>query len=175
MKKKTIKKWMYDFILSICILVVVVAAVIYSYILESPRVTLFLARPDTYMGLWFGVLAILALMLMARALKMRKTPEGQEPGAPIWSGLAVYTVAVMFVYLLTLKYLGFVLGSFLMLWALTAVYTFNIGEKKKDWHDKKVLTVELVKTCLFSLAASFATYYVFTHLLTSRLPAFSLF
>lgn len=175
MKKNILKKWMYDFILSICILVIVVIAVIYSYILQSPRVTLFLARPDTYMGMWFIILAILALMLMARALKMRKTPEGQEPGDPIWCAMGIYTAVVLFVYLLTIELLGFVVGSTLMLWALTLVYTFNIGETKKNWRDKKLFVKELVKTGVFSLAASLITYYVFTNILTSKLPTFSLF
>lgn len=175
MKKTRLKKWMYDFILSICILIIVVIAVIYSYILQSPRVDLFLARPDTYMGMWFIILAILALLLMARALKMRKTSEGQEPGNPIWCAIGVYTAAVLFLYLLTIELLGFVLGSTLMLWALTFVYTFNIGETKKNWRDKQLLAKELVKTGVFSLAASLITYYVFTNILTSKLPTFSLF
>lgn len=175
MRKNALKKWMYDLILSIFILAVVVIAVIYSYILQSPRVDLFLARPDTYMGMWFIFLALLALMLMARALKMRKTPEGQEPGEPIWCALGIYTALVLLLYLLTLERLGFVLGSTLMLWALTLVYTFNLGEVKKDWRDRKLFLKELVKSGVFSVAASLVIYYVFTHVLTSRLPAFSLF
>lgn len=175
MKKRTLKRWTYDFILSVCILIVVVVAVIYSYILQSPRVTLFLARPDTYMGMWFIILAILALLLMARALKMRKTPEGQAPGAPVWCALGIYTAVVLFLYLLTIEQLGFVVGSVLMLWALTFVYSFSIREVKKDWRDRKVFVKELIKTGVFSLAASLITYYVFTNVLTSKLPTFSLF
>ena len=71
--------------------------------------------------------------------------------------------------------LGFVLGSTLMLWALTLVYTFNLGEVKKDWRDRKLFLKEFAKSGVFSLAASLVIYYVFTHVLTSRLPVFSLF
>lgn len=158
MRKNVLKKWMYDLILSICILVVVVIAVIYSYILQSPRVDLFLARPDTYMGMWFIILALLAFMLLARALKMRKTPEGQEPGDPIWCTQGAYTALVLFLYLLTLERLGFILGSTLMLWALTLVYTFSLGAVKKDWRNRKLFFKELAKSGAFSLASSLVTY-----------------
>lgn len=175
MKKVTLKKWMYDFILSIVILVVVAAALIYSYILESPRVDLFLARPDTYMALWFGILALLALVLMRRALKARKTPEGQADGAAIWCGVGVVTVVILLIYLLALEYLGFLLSSTLMLWVLSVVYTFNIGVVKKNWKDKKVFVKELIKTGVFSFATSYITFWIFTSVLTSKLPTFSLF
>lgn len=175
MKKITLKKWMYDFILSIAILIVVAAALVYSYVLESPRVTLFLARPDTYMAMWFIILAILALILMFRALKARKTSEGQADGIAIWCGVGVVTVIILFVYLLTLEYLGFFLGSALMLWTITMTYTFNIGVVKKDWRDKRLFVKELVKTGVFSFAASYITFWIFTSVLTSKLPTFSLF
>lgn len=175
MKKITLKKWMYDFILSIAILVVVVAALVYSYLLESPRVDLFLARPDTYMALWFGILAILAFILMARSLKARKTPEGQADGVAIWCGVGIVTAVILFVYLLTLELLGFLLGSTLMLWTITMVYTFNIGVVKKNWRDKKLFVKELIKTGIFSFVTSYITFYIFTSVLTSKLPTFSLF
>ena len=175
MKKVTLKKWMYDFILSIVMLLVVAAALIYSYILESPRVDLFLARPDTYMALWFIILAILSVLLMGRALKARKTSEGQADGIAIWGGMGVFTTVVLFVYLLTLKYMGFFLNSALMLWVLTLVYTFNIGVVKKDWKDKKLFVKELIKTGVFSFASSYITYWLFTNILTSKLPTFTLF
>lgn len=175
MKKITLKKWMYDFILSIAMLIVVAAALVYSYILESPRVDLFLARPDTYMAMWFILLAILAVILMCRALKTRKTPEGQAEGVAIWCGIGIATVVILFFYLLTLKHLGFLLGSTLMLWSITMIYTFNIGVVKKNWKDKKLFVRELIKTGAFSFAASYITYYIFTNVLTSKLPTFSLF
>ena len=175
MKKNPIKKWMYDFILGICMLALVAVALIYSDILDSPRVTLFLARPDTYMALWLLLLALLSVLLITRSLKLRKTEEGQEPGMPIWGSMAVFTAAVLFLYLLLLKPIGFFLDSVLMLWALTLVYTFNIGAVKKDWRDKKLFVRELIKSGVFSVIASAATYYIFTNILTSKLPTFSLF
>ena len=175
MKKNGLKKWMYDFILGICMLLVVIAALIYSYILESPRVTLFLARPDVYMALWLVLLAFLACLLILRALKQRKTPEGQEPGAPIWGSMAVFTAVVLLFYLLLIKILGFTLDSILMLWLLTLVYTFNIGTEKKNWRDKKVFFKEFIKSGIFAVVSGVLIYYIFTSVLTSKLPTFSLF
>ena len=175
MKKIVLKKWMYDFILSIAMLVLIAVALVYSYILESPRVTLFLARPDTYMALWLIVLAVLSLLLLRRSLKARKTTDGQQPGAAIWCGLGVFTVAAMLIYLLLLKHLGFFLDSAVLMWVYALVYTFNIGSVKKNWHDKKLFVKELIKTGIFASASSGATYWVFIYLLSAKLPEFSLF
>ena len=175
MKQYKLKKWMYDFILGICILFAVVAALIYSYILESPRVTIFLARPDVYMALWLILLAVLAVLLIVRSLKQRNTPEGQADGVAIWGSMAVFTAVVMLAYLLLIKKLGFTIDSILMLWCLTLVYTFNIGAVKKDWRNKALFLKEFIKTGIFSITTSLLIYYIFTTILTSKLPKFSLF
>ena len=91
------KKWMYDFILGAAILLLSVTALVYSGTLESSWVTLFLARPDVYMALWLVVLALLAVLLMVRALRQRKTREGQERRTPIWTSLPAVTAVVLFV------------------------------------------------------------------------------
>jgi hypothetical protein len=169
------KKWMYDFLLSVCMLALITAALVYSYFLESPRITLFLARPDTYMAMWLILLAVLAFMLMARALKARKTQAGQQQGAAIWSRTGLLTTAILFVYLLILKPLGFLLDSVLMLWSLSALYTVQSYHSKRNYRDRKVLLPMLLRTGIFSLIASYATFWVFTSALSSKLPTFSLF
>lgn len=175
MKKLVLKRWMYDFILSICLLAFAAGALIYSYVLESPRVELFLARPDTYLALWLIVLSALSVMLMVRSLRARRTDKGREVGEGIWCGLGVFTVAALLLYLLALNHLGFLLDSILLLWIISGVYTFQIGVKKKNWRDKKVLAAELIKTGVFSLLSSGLTYWIFTNVLSTRLPEFSLF
>ncbi|GHV55596.1 hypothetical protein FACS1894206_10030 [Deltaproteobacteria bacterium] len=175
MKNRNLKKWMYDFLLSICSLIVVVACLIHTMVLEPHRVKLFLARPDTYMALWLAIMGILCLLLMRRALVARKTEEGQQDSAPIWSSLGVFTVVVLGVYLLFLELMGFILSSTLLMWALSGVYTFRIGAKKNDFRDKKVLTAMLIKTGIFSFVTSYFTYWIFTAILSASLPTFSLF
>lgn len=169
------KKWKYDLVLSISMLAIIAAALVYSYLLESPRITLFLARPDTYMALWLILLGILALMLMARALKARKTEAGQQPGAAIWGRMGIFTAVVLLVYLMVLKPLGFFLDSVLMLWLLSAMYSVRADRNKRDYKKGRVLTVMLVKTGVFSVVASYATFWIFTSVLSSKLPTFSLF
>lgn len=169
------RKWLYDFILGAAVLLLSIAAFIYSSTLEDSRITLFLARPDVYMALWLGVLTLLAVLLMARAVRRRKTGEGQERRAPIWTPLPTVTVAVLLVYLLILDKLGFVLDSIAMLWILTFLYSMNSGEAGKNWHDKKIVARELAASGAFAVVCGVVTYYVFTEILSIRLPAFGLF
>lgn len=169
------KKWLHDFILGAAMLLLSIAALIYSFTLEGSRVALFLARPDVYMALWLGALALLSILLMARALRRRKTEEGQERRAPIWTSLPTVTAVVLFIYLLVLDKLGFILDSIVMLWVLTFLYSMNNGEAGKDWHDKKTVAKELGKSGTFAVVCCIAVYYVFTEVLSVRLPVFSLF
>lgn len=169
------KQWFYDFVLGAVILLFSIAALVYSSTLEDSWATLFLARPDVYMALWLGVLALLAVLLMMRALRQRRTAQGQERRAPIWTSLPIATVAVLFVYLLVLDKLGFILDSVIMLWVLTFLYSMNSGEKGRDWHDKKTVTKELGKSGVFAVACGIVVYCVFTGILSTRLPTFSLF
>lgn len=169
------KKWLYDFILGAAVLFLSIAALVYSGTLEDSWVTLFLARPGVYMALWLGALALLAALLMARALRRRKTEEGQECRAPIWTSLPIVTAAVLFVYLLVLDKLGFILDSVTMLWTLAFLYSMNSGEEGRNWRDKKTVAKELAASGVFAVVCGVAVYYVFTGILSVRLPVFSLF
>lgn len=163
------ERWKRDVILSISILVFSFAAIVYSIILESPRVKIFLARPDTYMGLWLAFMALLAVMLLIRALKARKTDGTILP--PIWDNVGVFTVVVLFIYLLLINVLGFFLDSFLMLWLLIGVYSNSIGDRAKG----KALALIIVKSGVFSLLTSYFTTILFTDILAADLPVFTLF
>jgi hypothetical protein len=163
------KRWKRDLILSISILIFSFAAIVYSVILESPRIKIFLARPDTYMGLWLGIMALLAVLLLVRALKARKSDETVLP--KIWDSTGVFTVVVLFIYLLLINVLGFFLDSFLMLWILVGVYSNSIGDKAKG----KALGLIVVKSGVFSLLASYLTTKLFTDILAADLPVFTLF
>ncbi len=158
-------------ILSISILVFVFASIVYAVILESPRINIFLARPDTYMGLWLAIMALLSTLLLIRALKTRKMDETVLP--KIWNNIGIFTVIVLFLYLLLINVLGFFLGSFLMLWVLVGVYSNNIGDQTKA--KGKALALIIIKSCVFSLLASYLTTQLFTDFLSAKLPAFTLF
>ncbi len=163
------KRWKRDMILSVAILVSVFAATVYSILLKSPRIKIFLARPDTYMGLWLAILALLAVLLLIRAQKARKTDETILP--KIWDNIGIFTVVVLFLYLLLIDILGFFLNSFLMLWILVDTYSLKICDKPTT--KGKVLI--LIKSGVFSLVTSYATTKLFTEVLSAKLPIFSLF
>ena len=168
------KKWMYDVILGVVILICAGVALLYSYTVEVSRETYFLARPDTYMALWLILLMLLAVLLVARGIRQRKTGEGQTRVRPIWTKLPLITVGVLFFYLLFLNRLGFILDSIWMLWLLIFVYTMNSGDKSLRDGAKRIL-VEAAKSGIFAVASSMIIYYVFTEILSTQLPTFHLF
>lgn len=169
------KKWQYDFLLSTGIMIFVLVALFYSYILDSPRITVFLARPDTYMAMWLIIFAFLAILLMARALKIKETEEGQKRLPSIWQSMPIITAVILFVYLLILKKIGFLIDSILMLWSLSYIYTIDSQKKENGKYRKKICLFVVIKTGVFAVICSGAIYYVFTKILSSKLPVFTLF
>lgn len=169
------KKWLREFLLGMVMFILAIVSLVYSYTLETTWGTVFLARPDLYLGLWMVVLAFLAFLLMVRAWKQRKTPEGQEQCLPLWTSLPVITVAAMFVYLVALDKIGFVLDSIAVFGLLTFLYSMNRGEEGKGWRDKKTVAKELITSGVFAVVCSIVVYSVFTGVLSTRLPVFSLF
>ena len=170
-----VKKWINDCILGLAVLVLALVALVYSASLKKSWITVFLARPDVYMAIVLGILTLLALLLVIRALRERKTEAGQERRAPIWTAVPVWTAGILFVYLLLLEKLGFLLDSIWMLWALTFLYSMNSGEEGRNWHNRSAIAREAVKTGLFSVVSSLTMYFVFTKVLSARLPSFDLF
>ena len=171
------KRWLRDVCLAAGILVVAIIAIVYAIRLDAPRATYLLARADMYMILILGVVCVLSLMLILRALRMKGTEAGDTVLEPLWDKLNIMTALALFVYLLVLEKLGFILSSITLLWLLSFFYTRkdDIVRKGKDYKDKKVIVSALVKTLIFSVIASVVTYYVFTALLGTKLPTFNLF
>lgn len=166
------KKWQRDFALGCSLLIVAIVVLIYSYMLDSPRTTLFLARPDTYMALWLIILSILSILLMIRAWKSKKTEDGNRDCTAIWNPVGVATVCILVLYLLVLKKLGFILSSTVMLSLLFTIYSLKVKEEPKDI--KQVLRIVITNT-LISVVICVLIYYLFTTVLSTKLPKFSLF
>lgn len=166
------KKWVNNLILGSVVLILTLASLVYSAILENSWIEEFLARPGVYMALVLGVLALLALLLVIRGWQQRKTEAGQAYQPPIWTATPICTVVILFIYLLVLDKLGFILDSIAMLWSLMFLYSMESGKDRKD---KKIVIKEAVKSGLFAIAFSLAVYCVFTKILSTRLPVFRLF
>lgn len=169
---KSMKKWQRDFALGSSLLIVAIVVLIYSYMLDSPRTTLFLARPDTYMALWLVILGMLSVLLMIRAWKSRETEDGNRDCPVIWNPVGVATVCILVVYLLVLKKLGFILSSTVMLSLLFTIYSLRVMEKPKEI--KQVLRMVIFNT-LISAVLCVLIYYLFTMVLSTKLPKFNLF
>lgn len=167
------KKWENDFMQGLVILGLTLAALIYSTSLEKSWITDFLARPDIYMVLALSILALLALLLVIRALWQRRTDAGQERAVSIWTTIPIWTASILFAYILLLDKLGFVLDSVWMLWVLTFLYSNR--KEGRNRRDRGAIVKEMVKTGLFAIVSSLAVYLVFTKILSTRLPTFDLF
>lgn len=168
------KKWVNDLILGSVILILALVLLVYSVVLENSWIEEFLARPGVYMALALGALALLALLLIIRAWRQRNTEAGQVYQSPLWTTVPIWTVGILLIYILLLDKLGFLFDSIWMLWALTFLYSINSKETDKNRHDRKMIFREAVKTGLFSVFSVLAVYFVFTKILSARLPMFDL-
>ena len=169
------KKWTYDLILGICVLAVSLGCIVYAVIVSDPRATYFLARADTYLGLIFGLLTLLSLLLILRAWNSRNAESGQQTVEPIWDKLTLVTVVSLFAYMLLLRSIGFIFDSLLLMWLLSFLYSVKAHRGKGEPVNRKFWLKTLGATGIFSLAATFSTYYIFVELLNTKLPKFSLF
>lgn len=169
------KRWFSDFVTGMVIFILAVAGLVNSTTLDEGWFNEFLARPDVYMALILGLLLLLALLLVIRALRQRKVEEGQERQSTIWTSLPLWTVCILFVYLLILEKIGFILDSVWMLWLLTFLYSMNSDEADKDWSDWKIIMRETIKSGIFSVICCLVIYFIFTEVLSARLPVFALF
>lgn len=173
-KGSLMKKWKSDLILGAVVLTLSLGGILYSVLLQSPRSTYFLARADSYLGLILGILSLLSVMLIVRALKSRSTESGQETMEAIWDKPTVVTAVSLLVYMFVIGYLGFILSSIVLMWLLSYMYARKAEHGDKT-QDKKVKLKTAAVTLAFSLAATFCTYWVFVGLLSTKLPKFSLF
>lgn len=72
------KKWIQDLVLGIVLLVFSVVSFVYAYIMQDASAKYFLARADTYILLWTGILGILSVALIVRSLRKRPSEPGSE-------------------------------------------------------------------------------------------------
>lgn len=169
------KKWKSDLILGVVVLALSLVGIVYSVVLQSPRSTYFLARADAYLGLILGILSLLSILLIVRALKSRSTEAGQETMEVVWDKPTLITAVSLLVYMFVISYLGFILSSIVLMWLLSYLYARRAARGSGKAEDTKGKLKTAATTLVFSLAATFCTYYIFVEVLSTKLPKFSLF
>ena len=157
------KKWIQDLVLGIVLLVFSVVSFVYAYIMQDASAKYFLARADTYILLWTGILGILSVALIVRSLRQRPS----EPAPQIVTKRVLVTVVIIALYIALLETLGFIVSSVLMLLSLLLFFTL---EAKGKLRGKELLKQVLI--CLLITVITVAVVYcLFSIALGVRLPA----
>ena len=81
------KAWVQDLILGLILLAFSIISFVYAFIMQDTKASYFLARADTYILLWVGILALLSLLLIIRSvyaafshvIRPRNPPEAVLP------------------------------------------------------------------------------------------------
>jgi len=112
-------RWKRDVIYSIALLVF---CAFHWYLAEGLVQTVInvpVARPSVYSELILGILALLSVMQLVRAVV--KKPGEQM--VPIWTPLAAITIITLMAYVMIIKTLGFQLSTFLAMAVLITSYS----------------------------------------------------
>ncbi|MGN0734743.1 MAG: tripartite tricarboxylate transporter TctB family protein [Anaerovoracaceae bacterium] len=161
-------KWKRDVLYGIVILILAAAGAFEIRDMKIMGNPAWITRPDTYMWMWLGILAVFAILLITRAL-IKKDEEKQ---APIWTKEGIFTIVMMFLYLVSMEILGFTLSTFLFEAILIFVYSYKMG-KLNSKGKKLYLTIALY--IAIALIATLVTQYLFTEALSVRLPKGKIF
>ena len=162
-------RWKRDVIYSIAILIFCAVHWVLASNLQQHVVNVELAKPSVYSHLVLGILGILAIAQLVRAL-VKKPDEQLEP---IWSVLAVITIVTLLIYVAVIDFLGFQLSTFLAMAVVVTSYT--AGMHKIDWSNKKKMVRQIAVCILIALAISVSTELIFRTGLGAKLPTGTLF
>lgn len=112
------KRWVRDIIYSCVLLVFCAVMWIESNGFVQNLIKVEIAKPTAYAHLWIGLLAALAVLQLIRALKNK--PDEELPR--IFTPLAIITLGSLVVYVATVRLLGFLLDTFLLMSLLLLSY-----------------------------------------------------
>ena len=131
------------------------------------------AQPGVYVRLWLIVFAVLSLLMIIRAvIKRDKTvvPRMFHPQVLI-------TLALLAVYIFSMKYIGFFLSTLIFVNLTIIDYTWAAGKfKNEDGTPKKgkALLKQILICVLIGVITTVCTQYIFGTLLKVNLPAWTL-
>jgi len=158
------KRWKRDVIYSIVLIVFCAVMWVTANGFEQKLVKIELAKPTAYAHLWIGLLGILAVIQLIRALVKR--PDEEMPR--IFTPLMMITIGILVFYVVTIRQLGFFLNTFLLLAVLLISYSAAMG--KITWKEKKKAAIQILFYLAVSLIITIAVQYIFTELLGANLP-----
>lgn len=162
-------RWKRDIIYSIALLLFCAVHWVIADGFVQNVIKLPIAKPSAYAQLVLGVLALLSVAQLVRALVRRPA----EALPLIFTKPAVITVVALVLYVATVRTLGFLLATFLLMSIFVISYRAGMG--KLDTTDKKKLLLQLVACLLVALAITMVTGGIFRYALGAKLPKCKLF
>ena len=161
-------KWKREALLAIFLIAFSSVCFIYAGTMTTDIIKVPAAKPDVYLRLWLGLLFVLSVILLVRALRER--PKEVLPR--LWGPLQIFTVLLFAAYLLAIPYVGFLVGTLVFMMTVTTVYNLYVLETRPKGLE---LVKRLAVYALFSVICTYATDFVFRNLLSVNLPMWKLF
>lgn len=161
-------KWKRDVIYGVVLLACCAFGVVESLDMRISGSPIFITRPDVYLWIWLGILAVLTVIMIVKAVLKRDT----EPCEPIWSKDGALTVILLFLYLFSMNTLGFTLATFAFETILILMYSRRMGKLN---YTGRALVLHILMYVAAALIATIATKLLFTRVLSVRLPTGKLF
>ncbi|EOS62972.1 tripartite tricarboxylate transporter TctB family protein [Oscillibacter sp. 1-3] len=161
-------KWKRDVIYGVVLIACCAFGVVETLDMRISGNPVFITRPDVYLWIWLGILAALAAIMIVRAVLKRD----MEKCEPIWCKDGVFTVIMLFLYLVSMNTLGFAVSTFAFEAILILVYSKRMG--KLDYTGR-ALVLHILMYAAAALVTTAATELLFTRVLSVRLPAGKLF
>lgn len=158
------KRWVRDVIYSVVLLCVSVLLWVEADSFTQNVLKIPLSMPSTYAHIWAGLLGGLSLIQLIRALIKR--PKEKMPR--IFTPLALITLLSLVAYVATIRTVGFLLDTFLLMAILILSYTFAMG--LIDRTNKKKMVLQIIIYLVAAFVISFVIRYVFVNLLGAKLP-----
>jgi len=130
----------------------------------------YLTRPDVYVRMIGGFLALCAAILMIKSFNFERTTETTKFRFVI-SWEIVFTVVSLSVYTILLTRVGFFVSTFLLVFFLAAMYLRKekTGEGKIPLTRKEIIA-DLIRISVYSVLLVLGVYLVFTRVLIVVLP-----
>lgn len=167
-KKPLMVKWKRDVIYGIALELVCLFLYLGTRGMPAGTSKIWQTRPDVYTWLWLIILAILSLILIIKAV----IQKDETPCEPIWSRAGVFTAIVLVVYLFAMDAVGFIPTTILFLWGTIVYYSWKMEKLNCTG---AVRTRKIALYLIVALIGTFVTYWIFTSLLSVRLPGGKLF
>ena len=162
------KQWVRDLIYGLVIIAFAIGNIFYGRSLPPGSIKLRVAQAGFYLELVCIAFCFLGVLMVIRAL----VKKPQELCQPLFSQTGVVTIVLLALYLLTLRSIGFILGSFLLVFLLSTYYGYKMG-KLQEKGAKRVRRVIIY--AIYSAIVTGISYYLFSVVMTVILPRFTLF